>query len=206
MRRILILNWFLFALVVAAGCANVNVSKEVFSGRNALRLAKANEAVAHFEAASRLDPNYVSGFVPMDIGIWTYLGRAYYEAGNKEKALESLKRAKASGANDYFARIYLGLVMSQSGAQRDGGVELEAGLKGLAVWLETLPGRLAEGRFWDPSGKLADTIATTRKMLLSERLNWQAITDNVEWLGKEFEKEILDVDRQQQRAMEDRGL
>ncbi len=189
MSRLPHFRWMFLFIVLLSGCVSLEMTKEVQSGRNALRLGKAKEAIPYFEAAARTDPSYVTGFTLPNTGIVTYLGRAYYESGQKEKALESLKRAKASVANDYFARIYLGLVMSQSGARREGAVELEAGLKGLAVWLQTLPGRLAEGQYWDPGNFLTDTISRTRKMLQAEEPNWREITANVEWLGKEFEEE-----------------
>ncbi len=70
----------------------------------------------HFEAAARQDPNYTTRFTLLNTGIWTYIGRAYYEIGEKEKALASLKPAKESSSDDYFARIYLGLVISQIGS------------------------------------------------------------------------------------------
>jgi len=154
-------------------------------------LGQPKEALTHFEAAAAQDPNYTTRFTLLNTGIWTYVGRAYYEIGEKEKALASLKRAKKSSSDDYLARTYLGLVMAQTGNTRDGKAELEAGLKGLAVWLETLPGR--EGQYWDTSNYLADSITQTRKMLQAERPDWQGIAANVEWLGMELEEEIEDV-------------
>ena len=190
-------RWLLFFIVLLSGCVTLEVSREVHSGRNALRLGKAKEAIPHFEAAARMDPTYVTGFTPLNIGIWTYLGRAHYESGLKEKALTSLKRAKDSIADDYFARIYFGLVASQLGNRREGIAELKSGLEGLAVWLQTVPDQIMEGRFWDPGNFLADTISQTRKMLQAEEPNWREITANVEWLGKEFEEEIQAVKEQE---------
>ncbi len=141
MKRIIDLSSVFFLLIFAGSCATIRVSTEVQSGRSALKLGQPKEALTQFEAAAAQDPNYTTRFTLLTTGIWTYVGRAYYEIGEKEKALASLKRAKDSSSNDYVGRIYLGLVMAQTGNTRGGKVELEAGLKGLAAWLEGLPGR-----------------------------------------------------------------
>lgn len=189
MSRLREFRWLLFLMVLVGGCVTLEVSREVHSGRNALRLGKAKEAIPHFEAAARMDPTYVTGFTPLNIGIWTYLGRAYYMSGQKEKALKSLKRAKASVADDYFAKIYFGLVVSKNGKRGEGISELESGLEGLAIWLQNIPRRSSEGQYWDPGHFLADAISQTIKMLQAEKPNWREITANVEWLGKGFEEE-----------------
>jgi len=140
-------------------------------------------------------------------GIWTYVGRAYYEIGEKEKALASLKRAKESSSDDYIGRIYLGLVMAQTGNTRGGKAGLEAGLKGLAAWLESLPGSGLEGELWDPGHRIADGISQTRKMLQAERPDWQGIANSVEWLGDALEEEIENVrdDKARQKGDGDGG-
>ena len=193
MRRFFDLCSFLIVLISVGSCATVQVSREVQSGRSALKLGQPKEALTHFEAAAAQDPNYTTRFTLLNTGIWTYVGRAYYEIGEKEKALASLKRAKDSSSNDYVDRIYLGLVMAQTGNTRQGKAELAAGLKGLAVWLESLPGTGLEGELWDPERRIANGISQTRKMLQAERPDWQAIATNVEWLGKMLEEEIEEV-------------
>jgi len=199
MKRIIDLSSVFCLLIFVSGCATVKVSREVQSGRSALKLGQPKEALTHFEAAAAQDPNYTTRFTLLNTGIWTYVGRAYYEIGEKEKALASLKRAKDSSSDDYLARIYLGLVMFQNGRRREGIAELEAGLKGLTVWLGTLPGRSLDGQYWDPGNYLADTISKTRNMLQAREPNWQGIAANVVWLGKEFEEEVDEVKRQKDR-------
>ncbi len=66
--------------------------------------------------------------------------------------------------------------------------ELEAGLKGLAVWFEALPSRSPDGQHWGSNNYLADTISKTRNMLQAREPNWQGIAANVEWLGEELSK------------------
>ena len=182
-----------FGLFFLSSCATIQVSREVQSGRSALKLNQPKAALAHFEAAAAQDPNYTTRFTLLNTGIWTYVGRAYYAIGEKEKALASLKRAKESSSDDYVGRIYLGPVMAQTGNTRDGKAELEAGLKGLADWLESLPGTGRKGERWDPDHRIADGISQTRKMLQEERPDWQGIAANVEWLGRELEEEIEEV-------------
>jgi len=177
-------------LFFLSSCATMQVSKDVQSGRTALMLGQPKEALTHFEAAAALDPNYTTRFTLLDTGIWTYVGRAYYEIGEKKKALASLKRAKDSSSNDYVGRIYLGLVMSQNGSRREGIGELEAGLKGLAIWLESLPDDSEDGQYWDSEHRIANGISELLKMVQVESSDWAGIATNVEWLGKALEEEI----------------
>jgi len=181
-----------FLLFFLSGCVTLQVSRDVQSGRIALKLGQPKEALTHFQAAAHLDPNYTTRFTLLNTGIWTYIGRAYYEVGEKKKALASLKRAKESSSDDYFARIYLGLVMSQNGRRREGIAELEAGLKGLEIWLESLRGH-HEGQYWDPGGHLQKAIAETQGLLRGERINLARVDENVQWLGRNFEEEIEEV-------------
>jgi len=180
--------FFLFCSL--SSCTTVQVSKDVQSGRAALKQGRPEEALTHFEAAARRDPSYTTRFTLLTTGIWTYIGRAYYEMGEKEKALASLKRAKDSTSDDYFARIYLGLVMYQNGKEREGIAELDAGLEGLEIWLESLSGQGQAGEYWDPGGHLQKSIAETRRLLREERISLARVDENVRWLGKNFEAEI----------------
>jgi len=182
-----------FVLFFLSSCATVQVSKDVQSGRRALKLGQPKEALTHFEAAAAQEPNYTTRFTLLNTGIWTYIGRAYYEIGEKEKALESLKRAKDNSSDDYFARIYLGLVMSQNGRRREGIAELEAGLKGLWIWLVSLHDQSRDGQYWDPAGKLQRAIAETQGLLGEDSINLVRVNENVRWLGENFEEEIEEV-------------
>jgi tetratricopeptide (TPR) repeat protein len=200
MKRVFIYEYVFILPLLFAGCASVSVSREIFSGRQALRLDKPTEAVRHFEAASHLDPDYVTGFTRLNIGVWTYLGRAYYESGEKDKALASLNRAKATFSNDHLARVFLGLVqLSQNGSSAGGVSELQAGLEGLAGWLRTLPGTSREGKFWDPGKYIANRIAQTGALLRVERPDWEAVRANVLWIARELDDEIRAVKEQMEQ-------
>ena len=180
--------------LLAAGCVSPQVLKDVFSGRAALRLGEPAKAVPYFEAAARLDPGYITDFTVLNVGIWTYLGRAYYESGDISKARESLERAKAAHSNDYLARVYLGLALSSRSDTRPQAVrELRAGLEGLARWLQRLPGSSPQGRYWDPGDYIANRVSQTLALLRPEQPDWEAVKENVLWLGRALEQEILDV-------------
>lgn len=198
MKRIIDLSSIFFLLIFAGSCTTIQVSTEVQSGRSALKLGQPKEALTQFEAAAAQDPNYTTRFTLLTTGIWTYVGRAYYAIGEKEKALASLKRAKESSSDDYVGRIYLGLVMAQTGNRREGKAELEAGLKGLAAWLEGLPGTGLEGQFWDPDRRIANGISKLLKQVQAGRPDWPGIATNVEWLGEALEEEIENVKDDQQ--------
>ncbi len=159
--------------------------------------------MTHFEAAARVDPNYTTRFTLLNTGIWTYVGRAYYEAGEKEKALESLKRAKKSSSGDYFASIYLGLVMAQNGRRKAGIAELQSGLTGLGNWLDNITWEGADGQYWDPDGHLKKGIVQTQDLLSEENINIAKVDKSVRWLGKEFEEEIEQVRDDKQPDQED---
>jgi len=193
MKRFFGISSILIVLISIASCATIQVSRQVQSGRGALKLNQPKEALTHFETAAAQDPNYTTRFTLLTTGIWTYVGRSYYEIGEKEKALASLKRAKDSSSDDYIGRIYLGLVMAQTGNRREGKAELAAGLKGLAAWLESLPGTGEKGQLWDPEHRIANGISQLLKQVQVERPDWQSIATNVEWLGIALEEEIENV-------------
>ena len=193
MKRIIDLSSIFFLLIFAGSCATIQVSVKVQSGRSALKLGQPKEALTQFEAAAAQDPNYTTRFTLLTTGIWTYVGRSYYAIGEKEKALASLKRAQESSSDDYVGRIYLGLVMAQTGNTREGKAELEVGLKGLAEWLQGLSYDGFEGQFWDPDHRIANGTSQLLKMVQAERPDWQGIAADVEWLGEVLEEEIESV-------------
>ena len=194
---------FLFVFLLG-GCATLEVAREVQSGRRAMQLGNAQDAIRHFEAAAKVNPDYITDFTLLDIGIWSYVGMAYYEAGEKEKALASFKQGKERHSEDYFARIFSGLVMSQNGRSREGTAELVDGLKGLGNWLDTTRySSTRKGEFWDPADVLAKRIAQTLTMLQAEEINRRAITENVVWLARNFDEEIDEVKRDKEFEHDD---
>jgi tetratricopeptide (TPR) repeat protein len=102
----------LFQLLwLVAACSGLQTGNEVQAGRMALLTGNPEAALAHFKAAAEADPNYVNPSDPLQQGVWTYLGRAYYTAGKFPEARDALGRALAKNGNDFMARFYLGLTL-----------------------------------------------------------------------------------------------
>ena len=144
------LVWIFLFLLFLSGCATLEVAREVQSGRIAMQLGNHKAAIRHFEPAGQAKPGYITDFTVLDIRIWSYVGIAQFAEGEQEKALASFKHAKERHSDDYFARIFLGLMRSQNGHRREGKAELVDGLKGLGHWLDKASGQTWEGQFWDP--------------------------------------------------------
>ena len=172
--------------------------REIMKGRDALLVGNHKAALPNFEAIAQSNPNYINCAQGLCIGIWTYLGRTYHELGNNQKALESLKKGKSRHSSDRFNKIYLGLVMDQTGQTKEGTAELDAGLKALGAWLSSFAGRGLTGQYWDPDGNLQKAIADTRNLLQGDKINWDKVNKDVHWLGVNFEQEVRDVHRDKQ--------
>lgn len=188
----------LFSFVLS-GCVAMQVEREVQSGRRALRLNNPKAAIPHFEIAAGLNSDYLSNFSPLQISIWTYIGRAYYEAGDGTKALESFKRARERYSDDYLARAYLGAIMIENGQRAEGVKEVQIGVSGLKTWLETLPGRSLDGKYWDPGRYMVNTMAETLSLLRAEKADWKQVSENVRWLGRNLDEEIEKARRDRDR-------
>jgi len=167
--------------------------RHIMKGRDALFQGNPKAALPNFEAIAQSNPNYINCAEDFCVGIWTYLGRTYHELGNNQKALESLKKGKGRHRRDRFNKIYLGLVMVQTGQTQEVKVELDAGLKALGDWLAAFAGRGITGQYWDPSGNLQKGIADTRALLEGGFINWDKVNDKVRWLGVNFEQEVREV-------------
>jgi len=193
-RKPFIVSSFLF-LFLLSSCATLEVAREVQSGRRAMQLGNSQAALRHFEAAAQADPDYLTDFTLLDIGIWSYVGMAQFEEGKQGKALASFKQAKQRHKEDHFARVFLGLVMSQDGERRAGKGELVDGLNGLGQWLQMTRHSTHTGSFWDPGDYLAKEIGETLTLLGAEEVNWQAVNENVVRLARNFDEEIDEVKR-----------
>jgi len=188
--------------LISCTTSTFQAGRDIMKGRDALLDGNAKAALPNFEAIAQSNPNYINCAEDFCVGIWTYLGRTYHELGNNQKALESLKKGKGRHWQDRFNKIYLGLVMAQTGQTKEGTAELDSGLKVLGDWLAAFAGRGITGQYWDPSGHLQKGIADTRTLLQKEKINWDKVNDDVLWLGVNFEQEVRDVRTDEER---DRG-
>ena len=92
------------------GCA-VPMATEVDLGRAALIAGNPEIAADHFRRVAEAQPQYVADLPPLREGIWTYLGRAYYDAGKMAEARESLTAGLKNDDGDFIARLYFALTL-----------------------------------------------------------------------------------------------
>lgn len=173
------------ALIFLAGCASLQVAGSVQQGRNALHAGQPAAAVSYLRSAADLDPNYRAPD-PLRESVLTYLGRAYYEAGNFSEAQTVLEKALANDKDDHMARLYLGLVRLRSGDEDAGRREVESGLKGIYATLESLSTNPLRGMFWDPRRQLRSEIQT----VLSGKLAPSEFISAAEWIGSQLDEEV----------------
>lgn len=94
----------------AVGCT-ASLTSEVELGRAALIAGSPEVAADHFQRVAEAQPQYVADLPPLREGIWTYLGRAYYDAGEMAEARKSLTTALKSNEGDFMARLYFALIL-----------------------------------------------------------------------------------------------
>lgn len=198
MRRQFILG-LLSAVVGLGGCANFQVSGQVQSGRMALVTGKPAAAVGHFQRAAEMNPRYVYRFSPLQQGVWTYLGRAYYGVGNYSEAQKALEQARSRYDQDYLASLYLGLTLARNGDRQRGMEQIESGLQGLHEWLEYIPYYTTYGEFWDPNNEIRSEINAGLAMIAGKDIEWQKLIASGEWIGMKLEEEIDRARRDESR-------
>ena len=137
-------------------------------------------------------------------GVWTYLGRANYEAEKLPEARQALERAVARDDRDYFANLYLGLVLTKIGDRDNGVKELKQGLDGLDGWFKDTTANAYYGKFWDPSGTIRSEIGSDLVMLSHADIDWPKLITSGEWVGKKVEEEI-DLSRRDEQQEYDHG-
>lgn len=188
--------FFLFFVFFLSACVSFQVGGDIQKGRLALMYGDPNVALEHFQRAAESNPDYLLDFSIFDEGVWTYVGRAYYAMEKHSEAQKAFERARSRHNQDHLARLYLGLVLGQDGDRQRGLREIEAGLKGLRDWLDDLERNLSEGVYWDPRLHLRKEIHKSLAMIESRDVNWTQLIASGEWLGREFEEEIDESEKQ----------
>lgn len=185
------LGILLLPLVLAA-CATFQSSTEIQAGRLALMTGKPQVALAHFNRAAELNPNYITGFTQFREGVWTYVGRANYETENYPIARQALERASSRYADDHLAKIFLGLTFAREGAHQRAQQELERGMQGLHGWLEDIANshRFSYGQYWDPAREIRSELEAGLAGLTSKEVDWKSLIAQGEQIGKRIEEEI----------------
>jgi tetratricopeptide (TPR) repeat protein len=200
MRAVIPLAFFAIGALVSA-CTSLEAGGELQSGRRAWFAGDNETALAYFQSAAHKDPNYVYGSV-LQQGIWSYVGRAEYAAGQFTPARQSLERALSLNKPEDIARLYLGLTLARSGDSQRGLAEIESGMKGIHSWLEYIANafRFSFGEFWDPGRNIRAAIESDLAMLSSKDVDWQKLMADGEWLGKRIDEEVDRARRRESQA------
>jgi tetratricopeptide (TPR) repeat protein len=198
-------NIFLGLASVAFFFSACAVETKVQQGRMALLYGDPNAAIASFQSAAELDPNYLY-FSVFPQGIWTYVGRADYTAGRYSEARQALERAVSFHQEDNMAKLYLGLTLARSGDRQRALKEIESGLKGLHEWLDYANqyAAFSYGQYWDPTNEIRSEIKNSLTMISGKEIDWQKLMASGEWVGKKMEEEI-DIARRQESLDRYRG-
>src|SRR3990170_7958483 len=186
---------------LSACAAETNVQR----GRMALLYGDPTVALASFQSAAELDPNYLYFSVFPQV-IWTYVGRAYYIAGKYPEARHALERAISLHKDDNMAKLYLGLNLARSGDRQSGLKEIEGGLRGLHEWLDYVNqyAAFSYGQYWDPTNEIRSEIQNSLTMISGKDIDWQKLIASGEWVGRKVEEEI-DLAQQQESRDRSRG-
>ena len=181
---------FCLLALAATGCTAFQVGGDIARGRMELMYGDPKVALPYFQHAAALDPNYITNFTILREGIWTYVGRANYASGNLPEARKALEQARSRYAEDDLAKIYFGLVLARDGDQQQSVREIEAGLTGLADWLDFIEFYHPTGYYWDPGKKIRSEARRNLATIKGRDVNWKELIASVEWIGKEMELEI----------------
>jgi tetratricopeptide (TPR) repeat protein len=189
----------LFLVSLLFGAASCQVATQMQSGRQALLLRNdPDEALGHFQKAAEGDPNAVMQIGPYRQGVWSYIGRAHYQAGRLPEARKSLQRALAQDGNEHLARLYLGLALAKGGDRSAGLQEIQRGMRGLYDWLEYISQHNYYGQFWDPNREVRGQIEKYLAAISRKELDGPKLIASAEWLGKRMEDEV-DIAREDEQ-------
>ncbi|TMA58170.1 MAG: tetratricopeptide repeat protein [Deltaproteobacteria bacterium] len=182
--------WLFSSLVLLSACASMKAGSDVAAGRRALLAGQDETALAYFQSAAQIDPNYKYGSACRQ-GIWSYVGRTEYAVGRLPQARETLQKALAANKDEDIARLYLGLTLARSGDRQAGLKEIENGMRGIHDWIEyiTEAQRFSFGQFWDPAREIRTAIQGDLAMISGKEFDWQRLISDSEWVAKRMEEE-----------------
>lgn len=204
MKKLLRLG-LLSSTIFAAGCSTHRLGSQLEAGKQDLLIGKNESAVAHFKDAADQDPTYQKSIGYMREGVWTFLGRANYQAGKLTEARQALERAVARSDRDYMAKLYLGLALARAENRELGTKNIENGLQGLSEWFRYTKGNAHYGQNWDTLNAISSEIDRDLAMLSGPAIDWPKLISSSEWIGKTTEEEIDLVRRDENRQMNNDG-
>ena len=192
-----------FALVLS-GCASWEAGGKVERGRYALLRGDSQLAASYFESATKIDANYMNSLAgPINEGVWTYLGRAYYNNGDYKAALKALEQARESHPGDPFAPLYLGLALAKDGDRQRAVKEIHVGLTRLNASVEDMARNSLQRVYWDPGNRISAQIQKDLASINSKEFNWNDLIASAEQVGLEIEEEVNIVRREMRRDLSD---
>jgi tetratricopeptide (TPR) repeat protein len=181
---------FLSLLAFLTGCASLRAGGEVAAGRRALLAGNNETALAYFQSAAQIDPNYRYGTAYQQ-SILSYIGRTEYAVGRLPQARQTLEKALNANRDEDLARLYLGLTLARSGDRQQGLKEIEGGMKGIHAWLDYIneAHRFSFGQFWDPANAIRSAIQGDLAMISGREFDWPKLIASSEWIGQMMEEE-----------------
>ncbi|HWH77876.1 MAG TPA: tetratricopeptide repeat protein [Candidatus Binatus sp.] len=180
------LSW----IILLTGCSAYQTSSQIEAGRQNLLAGKSQAAIGYFEDAAQKDPDYKRSIGYMHEGIWTYLGRANYDAGKLPEARRALERAVELDDRDYLGQLYLGLALAKTENHQPGIKHIENGLQGLNEWFQYTKKNAYYGQNWDPLNAIGSEIGVNLAMISGRDIDWPKLISSSEWVGKKTEEEI----------------
>src|SRR5919109_2346449 len=176
---------FFILVVFLSGCASFQAGNDIQAGRRAFLIGNNEVALAHFQNAAQIDPNYTYG-TALHQNVWSYVGRSEYAIGRFPQARQTLEKSLSINKDQDLARLYLGLTLARSGDRQQGLKEIEGGMRGINDWLEyiTQAHRFSYGKFWDTRREIRSAIRDDLTMLSGKEVDLQKLIANGEWLGR----------------------
>ena len=103
-------HWLsLSACLAIAACSGAGSG--FLAGRQALLRGEPDNALGYFDRIAQTEPGYVTDSALPRKSIWTYIGRAQYNAGRYPEAKGAFDKALTYLKDDYVARLYRGLTL-----------------------------------------------------------------------------------------------
>lgn len=160
-------------------------------------------AVTHFQQAAAIDGKLT--YSQLQEGIWTYVGRAYYDSKKYSEARQTLERAVAVNSEDGFARLYLGLTLARQGSYEAGQKEVLRGLRSLSDSLNYIAYNTLTGFVWDPTRQLRAELVAAHRTVTDAKPDWEKLFGRLENLGIAIEQEIDSAARDETRDLNRRS-
>ena len=107
--------FYVLALLLGA-CATLESQSQFSAGRQALLRGEPDNALAYFERVARNDPTFTADSVLPRRSVWTYVGRAHYNAGRYDAAEAAFAKALSHLPEDDVARMYRSLTLLRPAA------------------------------------------------------------------------------------------